>query len=626
MKTRWLLLLPALSGCVSAELAGRNLMKSCHDVDLIGPGALYAACSAKDKNLDEAESKLDLNGCLGWGPSEELEKANVVGHRLFPSEDGNFTQYCGSCYIIQEGESATQVGHILCNCAEKDSDVTLEYMFDLNEIVEVNDDGCLTCGGAEVDCHRFEEKKAPASLEGLPITGSDNETDIYDCDGSVAAALKDYPNAIPKTYKARPIQPCSLKLGPGLCCYYPPGGEGYGTLGFHFIETQNFIYRIEYGRNDENGDYTVLRLVLRYCKYPESADKCPGGDPEVDAGPTVSDTPSPTNTSTSTVLSTILPQLSTSPPHAVELDSRGIGLPTATQYVTGIPDIYFLTPTMSTSVTGIPDIYFPTQTGTSEIPAFRKLASVSPRLASPELEIDFDNLDGLGLIDIMLAATNIEEVKAAHLHLTVSTDCFTNEKGKAECRKVVIGFAGSKLGNETGTDAIVPTSAMPTAISTHKTGSYTALATGLVKRLDTTLDPASSSTMPPPHFVDNVQAVLGPVVSTVGGQLKPMSKSKSKKSKQSKRTKTKARKVTKTELKPTTRTVTDSKNTVTLTQTQTIPGYTECKGTVLTTVGGSTAEPSVVVTYITEEPLMEDANRPSATETTSIFCGPKGCP
>lgn len=85
MKAQWLLL-PALTGCVSAELKGRNFMESCHDVDLIRRGALYATCSAKDKQWDEAEVQLDLNGCLGWGPSEDLEKVNSLGNELFPSK------------------------------------------------------------------------------------------------------------------------------------------------------------------------------------------------------------------------------------------------------------------------------------------------------------------------------------------------------------------------------------------------------------------------------------------------------------------------------------------------------------------------------------------------------------
>lgn len=35
--------------------------------------------------------------------------------------------------MIQPGESQSQAGEILCNCAPKGSDVTLEYMYDLSE-------------------------------------------------------------------------------------------------------------------------------------------------------------------------------------------------------------------------------------------------------------------------------------------------------------------------------------------------------------------------------------------------------------------------------------------------------------------------------------------------------------
>lgn len=46
---------------------------------------------------------------------------------------GNFTEYCDNCHIIQEGQSDTQVGHILCSCGPKGSDVKLEYIYDLSK-------------------------------------------------------------------------------------------------------------------------------------------------------------------------------------------------------------------------------------------------------------------------------------------------------------------------------------------------------------------------------------------------------------------------------------------------------------------------------------------------------------
>lgn len=44
---------------------------------------------------------------------------------------GAFTNYCSSCYIVNKGEHNQEAAHLLCNCAPDDSDVSMEYSFDL---------------------------------------------------------------------------------------------------------------------------------------------------------------------------------------------------------------------------------------------------------------------------------------------------------------------------------------------------------------------------------------------------------------------------------------------------------------------------------------------------------------
>lgn len=586
--------------------------------------------------------------------------------------------------------------------------------------MEVKDNGCLACGRVAGTCSKRERPGIPHPLEGEPISSSAesetldrqlsfvefrNRTAIKDCDGSVAQILEQFPNASPKAFQDKAIRPCVLDDGPGLCCYWTEADQGHGMLGFHFIEDLRFIYRVEYGK-DRAGKYTVLRMVSRYCKYPNLPDKCPGGEPANDTIPTVSDPrfpPKPTNTSTSTVQGTSLPHLSTRPPGAGTLDNRGIR-----------------TSTISRNVTGIPDIYFPTPTWTSSPPSSSSSTSVAPALASPELKIDFGSLNIPGLIDIMLEATNIEEVKHAHLHLEVSTNCYTSKEGKINCKKVVVEMQGHTIGNDSittgaltrqddartqeaghnstssseikshdSTDSKVETRSIyrtstagateptrhveATPSSYYKTGNETALTMGLVKRLDTPLPYASTSTVPLPLFAGHAQAVLGPravtstdalqgpVVSTVGYKSESTSILESKKPKKSKKTKTKTRKVTKTELQPTTKTVTDTKNTVTVTETQTIPEDTtislppllslgslpltsddaeniihtatstvpkseDLDESAAAVVGDRAIEPSVIVTYITEEKLLtKDANSLYST-TSKMYCGLMGCP
>lgn len=408
-----------------------------------------------------------------------------------------------------------------------------------------------------------------------------NRTSIQDCDGSVADTLRTYPNAIPATYQAKPLRPCEEDEGPGLCCYFTPGGLGYRTLGFHFIADQRYIYRVEYGK-DKDGKYTVLQMVSRHCKYPQYPEKCPGGEPDVDVGPTFSDPrfPKPTNTSTSTTPSNTVPHLSIDPFRAAKLDNRGI-----------------LTSTTSRNVTGIPDIYFPTSTWTSSTPSSSLVASVTPVLENPELKIDLGNLDAPGLIDIMLESTNIEEVRQAHLDLSVSADCRTNKEGKVHCNKLVVEMQGHTIGNDTlvplpslehtstqdvghksmglsehksydltetndrsrtasmwiTATSTVLTSTMKTTVGIHNTESSTTLLTELMKRLDTPLPSASVSLFmtPAPHFAGQAQAVLGPravtsandwpesVASTVGYKSRSSPESKSKKPKKTRKTKTK---------------------------------------------------------------------------------------
>lgn len=245
-------------------------------------------------------------------------------------------------------------------------------------------------------------------------------------------------------------------------------------LGFHLIEDLTYVYRIEYAR-DQGGNHTVLKAVLRFCKYPDSTDKCPDGEPVEDTEP---EPKKPINTTT-----------------PILLEERS--------ELFGKRDTWSLTTSRDT--TGIPDMHLPEPTMTKRSAPSVTMAPFSTVLVDPELKIDLSNLDAAGLINIMLGATNIDEVKHARLSLKVSTDCFTNDDGIVECQEVVVGMEGQGLTNAT----LVKNTA--NTISAQSATSSATLATTLLKRLDTPLPHIASFIPQPPRFDDDAQAVLGPM-------------------------------------------------------------------------------------------------------------------
>lgn len=360
--------------------------------------------------------------------------------------------------------------------------------------MKIDGNGCLECKKAPSLCTQVKKRKLPTLLKGdlgVPQAAASglldghnlafdpgNKSTVHDCDSFVPWSMQYYPNVIPKTYHDGPINPCDPARGPGLCCYLPRGGYGRGMLGFHLIEDPTHVYRIEYAR-DHGGFHTVLKAVLSFCKYPDSTDKCPDGEPVEDTEP---EPKKPINSTTPILLGAC-------PKSVVSLGRR---------------DTWSLT--TSRDMTGLPDIYFPTPTVTSRSLSSVTTAPVSSVQADPELKIDLGHLDAAGVVNIMLGAININEVKHARLSLKVSTDCFTNNDGIVECQKVVVGMEGHGLTNDTLVDNTA------TSISTQSVVDSASPRTTLLKRLDTPSPRIASSIPPPPRIDDGVQAVLGPML------------------------------------------------------------------------------------------------------------------
>lgn len=86
MKGLWLLL-PALAGFVSGELERHNFMTSCSEIGLDpNRGLLNAFCLSQSSEKADHISQVDLNGCLGWGPSGKVEDLDLPKNRLVPSD------------------------------------------------------------------------------------------------------------------------------------------------------------------------------------------------------------------------------------------------------------------------------------------------------------------------------------------------------------------------------------------------------------------------------------------------------------------------------------------------------------------------------------------------------------
>lgn len=440
--------------------------------------------------------------------------------------------------------------------------------------MKVNGHGCLQCGKAPSTCIQIKGHESDPFLEGEPVSAvafpgltpePHGKANLSDCDGFVAKVQKEWPHAIPKSFQARPILPCGERRGPGLCCFFSPEDKGFKLQGFHFIEGWRYIYRVEY-TPDDFGNYTRLAMVWRFCKSP---DKCPGGDAQDDLVFTTSIPiprfPKSLNTLTSADSSTNPPRVSNRPNAAATLGRRDILSSMASQNITGIPDL-------------------PRQTLSNGTPSSQASTSVSPDHTGSVLKIDLSKLNAPGLVDIMLAATNIEEVRHAQLNLLVKTECFTYKDGNVNCKEVIVELTGHRIGgqpyeeavpdlleNLVSTpqevknkilttsaakphDSIIPrtrtitvtksttsiieaTSTMTTTASTHKTIDRIELPKELWKYLRTPMPPAPTSTTPLPRFDDTAQAVLGPravnsldelqepVFSTVGYKSKTACKS-----------------------------------------------------------------------------------------------------
>lgn len=85
MKPSWLV--PVLStACASTLDVEGSFMHLCSDISLHpNTGVLSASCNLGSSDAVPVNTSVDLNGCLGWGPSLEPEPIKYSENEIYPS-------------------------------------------------------------------------------------------------------------------------------------------------------------------------------------------------------------------------------------------------------------------------------------------------------------------------------------------------------------------------------------------------------------------------------------------------------------------------------------------------------------------------------------------------------------
>ncbi|KAL1855321.1 hypothetical protein Daus18300_011138 [Diaporthe australafricana] len=159
---------PLLLFQVTVSKAGSRLLDACDESSLdISDGVLSGECHVAGNT---AVTSVDLDQCLGW--SSRAGHLGLFGDTtgLAPAKDGAFTDHCSPCYVIKRGEHNQNVAQLLCNCGPDDSDISIEYILDLEDLVTVTEDGCLECMGATGKCTRVAPSRTSrdASIKSDP--------------------------------------------------------------------------------------------------------------------------------------------------------------------------------------------------------------------------------------------------------------------------------------------------------------------------------------------------------------------------------------------------------------------------------------------------------------------------
>ncbi|PSR82385.1 hypothetical protein BD289DRAFT_483901 [Coniella lustricola] len=282
MKSPWLL--PVLStACVSALDAGSSFMSLCSDISLNpSTGVLSAGCNLSASDTAPINSSVDLNGCLGWGPSRESEPIKYMENEIYPSVDGRLSDYCGSCSLLKPGDSDKQVGYMFCSCSPQVSAIGLEATFDLATVVSVGDNGCLQCLNAKQEC-AVRQAAVPArpSVEdalrllnhGSAIPNSRAILDAIDdepCELSVQRLAETFPEALPETYENTGFTSCHDDYG--LCCFKTHPSASQFIEGFKLINDSTYFYRFHYHQGrplTRSKKWDKLASVFRICASPD---------------------------------------------------------------------------------------------------------------------------------------------------------------------------------------------------------------------------------------------------------------------------------------------------------------------------------------------------------------------
>lgn len=85
MKPSWVV--PVLfTACASALDVQSSFMDLCSDISLSpNTGVLSASCKPDSSDAAAVDTSVDLNGCLGWGPSHDPEPIKYMENEIYRS-------------------------------------------------------------------------------------------------------------------------------------------------------------------------------------------------------------------------------------------------------------------------------------------------------------------------------------------------------------------------------------------------------------------------------------------------------------------------------------------------------------------------------------------------------------
>ncbi|KAI3396646.1 hypothetical protein diail_11823 [Diaporthe ilicicola] len=265
---------------VAVSKAGTRLLDACDELAIdINDGLLSGKCHVAGHTM---LTSVALDQCLGWGSRADYPSLRGDTTGPIPVKDGAFTKQCTSCSIVRKGERNHDMAHLLCKCGPGNLDNSTEYLFDLESLVALTEEGCFECMGAIGGCVRVAPFRTSrdASIESDPGGGLldwlELEAKSVPCEENIRNPS--FAGMLPETYGNTTHHRCRQEHT--LCCYQTPAkGTRTNTRfdAFNLIEGRNHVWRMHFFFNMPTLEITgQLSNVIQFCSPFGDIDECEG--------------------------------------------------------------------------------------------------------------------------------------------------------------------------------------------------------------------------------------------------------------------------------------------------------------------------------------------------------------